>query len=74
MCRQRLSIILGQGKIIKIRSCPQKKNVQRVVNYTPIPVQMGRTFHACSSKKITVKFKVQTKQFFQEIVLLQMLS
>ena len=51
-----------------------KKRSTRCKFYTYTSTNGKWTFHACSSKTLTVKFKVQTKQFFQEIVLLQMLS
>ena len=67
MCCQRLSILLCQNNISKIRIRP-------IHLYTYTSTNGKWTFHACSSKTLTVKFKVQTKQFFQDIVLLQMLS
>ena len=69
----RLSIFLSQGNISKPvgpTACagPYRTDAKCVF------LRGEWTIHACSSKDLTVNFKVQTWQFFKEILWLQMLS
>ena len=66
----RLSIFLSQGNISKpvgptAGAGPHRTDAKCVF------LRGEWTFHACSSKDLTVNFKVQTWQFFQEILWLK---
>ena len=66
----RLSIFLSQGNISKPVG-PTAVAGPLKINAKCVFLRGEWTIHACSSKDLTVNFKVQTWQFFQEILWLK---